>query len=97
MKKKQKSKDTGVVKQKVERFEFILVGEAYTPLKWQGIEEVIEKVCGKFDIRDKVIIEYLGSVYKNGDWEYHVKVVVEKNRSKLLVGHPIDYSVINDD
>ena len=97
MKKKQKSKDTGVVKQKVERFEFILVGEAYTSSKWLEIGEAIKGVCGKFGTRDRVIIEYLGSAYKNGDWEYHIKVIVEKNRSKLLVGHPIDYSIIDDD
>jgi len=89
-------KDSGIVKQKIEKFEFILIGGNYTPPKWQEIEKAIKSTSGEFSIRDKIIIEYLGTAYKNGDWEYHVKVVVEKNRSKLLVGHPINYSIIAD-
>ena len=85
-----------MVKQKIERFEFVLVGSAYLPPKWEEIEEAIKEACGKLTIADKVTIEYLGSMYVGGDWEYHVKVIVEKNKSKLKVGHPISgYSIKN--
>ena len=66
----------------------VLVGLAYTIPSWKEIQEAIES-CGELMTADKVTIEYLGSFYVDGDWEYHVKVIVEENKSKLISGHPI--------